>query len=110
MTKFDEYSDLSTKYLGKTDMMRETKIKAEEKFPISGQAYTVGKFLNDTECQKMLDIGANKSYMSESCYMRCKTLHMLPKFASKRQRVQVGNGQYVGVLFIMPVITDIHGH
>ena len=35
---------------------------------------------------------------------------MLPKFTSKTQRIQVGNGQYVSVLFIIPVVIDIHGH
>ena len=30
--------------------------------------------------------------------------------ASKTQRTQVGNGQCVSVLFIVPVITDVHGH
>ena len=25
-------------------------------------------------------------------------------------RIQVGNGQFVGVLFVIPVIIDIHGH
>ena len=35
---------------------------------------------------------------------------MLPKFASKTQRIQVGNGQFVSVLFIIPMIVDIHGH
>ena len=43
-------------------------------------------------------------------YMHCKSLHSLPKFASKMQRIQVGNGQFVSVLFIIPVIVDIHGH
>ena len=28
----------------------------------------------------------------------------------KTQRIQVGNGQFVSVLFIIPVIVDIHGH
>ena len=37
-------------------------------------------------------------------------LHSLPKFASKTKRIQVGNGQCVSVLFIIPVIVDIHGH
>ena len=40
-TKFDESTDLSTTYLGKIDMTREYMIKAEERFPISGQEYTV---------------------------------------------------------------------
>ena len=26
------------------------------------------------------------------------------------QRIQVGNGQYISVLFIIPIVTDIHGH
>ena len=34
---FDENSDLSTTYLGRIDMTRASKIKAEEKFPISKQ-------------------------------------------------------------------------
>ena len=34
----------------------------------------------------------------------------MPKFASKTQRVKVGNGQCVAVLFVIPVIVDIHGH
>ena len=47
--------------------------------------------------------------MSKSFYMQCKSLHSLPKFASKTQRIQVGNGQCVSVLFIIPVIIDVHG-
>ena len=42
--------------------------------------------------------------------MHCKSLHCLPKFASKSQRIQVGNGQFVSVLFIIPVIIDVHRH
>ena len=82
----------------------------EESFPISEQGYTLGKLLDGTECQILLDTGASKSFMSKSYYMHCKSLHSLPKFASKTQRIQVGNGQFVSVLFIIPVIIDIHGH
>ena len=38
------------------------------------------------------------------------SLHSLPKFTSKTQRIQVGNGQFVSVLFIVPVRVDIYGH
>ena len=48
--------------------------------------------------------------MSKSHYLHCKLVHSLPKFASRIQRIQVGNGQFVSVLFIIPVIIDIHGH
>ena len=62
------------------------------------------------ECQILLDTGATKSYMSKSYCLQCKTLHALPKFSSNTQRIQVGNGQYVSVLFVIPVIIDIHRH
>ena len=109
-SKFDKNSDLSTTYLGQADMTRNTKIKAEERFPITGQGFASGKLLDGTECQILLDTGATNSYMSKSYYLRCKTLHVLPKFSSNTQRIQVGNGQYVSVLFVIPVIIDIHRH
>ena len=70
----------------------------------------MGKLLDDTDCQILLDMGVSKSYMFKSFYLKCKTLHGSPKFASTTQRIQVGNGQYVNVLFVIPVIVDIHGH
>ena len=91
-------------------MTRETKIKAEEKFLTTGQDYTLGKLLDGTDCESLLDTGASKSYMSKAYYFRCKCLHALPKFASNTQRTQVRNGQYVGVLFVIPIIIDVHGH
>ena len=108
--KFNENSDLSTTYLGQTKMTRDTKIKAEERFPITSQGFASGELLDGIECQILLDMGATKSYMSKSYYLRCKTLHALPKFSSNTQRIQVGNGKYVSVLFVIPVIVDIHGH
>ena len=98
-SKFDKNSDLSTTYLGKAAMTRNSKIKAEERFPITGQGFASGKLLDGMECQILLDMGATMSYMSKSYYLRCKTLHALPKFSSNTQRIQVGNGQYVSVLF-----------
>ena len=37
-------------------------------------------------------------------YMHC------PNFSSNTQRIQVGNEQYISVLFVIPVIVDIHRH
>ena len=69
VTRFDESTDLSTTYLGKTVMTRDMIMKAEEKFPISRQGTTNGKLLDNTECGILIDTGANKSYMSKSYYM-----------------------------------------
>ena len=97
-------------YLGQIGMMRDTRIKAEERFPITDQGFASGKLLDGMQCQILLDTGTTKSYMSKSYYLRCKTLHSLPKFSSNTQRIQVGNGQYVSVLFVIPMIINIHGH
>ena len=91
-------------------MTRASMIKAEERFPISEQGYTIGKLLDGTECQILLDTEASKSFMSESHYLHCKSLPSLPKSASKTQRIQVGNGQFISELLIIPIIIDIHGH
>ena len=74
------------------------------------QGYTKGKLLDDTECDILVDIGASKSYMCKSYFLRCKGLHSLPKFTSTSTRIQVGNRQYVGVLFVTPVIMTIQKH
>ena len=62
------------------------------------------------ECQILLDTGASKSSMTKTHYFRYKSLHSLPKCESKMQIIQVGNGQYISVLFIIPIIIDVHGH
>ena len=71
-SKYDENTDLSMTYLGQTNMTRNTRIKAEERFPITGQGFASGKLLDGTECQILLDTGASKSYMSKSYYLQCK--------------------------------------
>ena len=107
--KFNENSDLSTMYLGQTKMTGDTKIKAEERFPITGQGFASGKLLDGMECQILLDTGATKSYMSKSYYLQCKTT-CITQNLFKYPKNSSGNGQYVSVLFVIPVIVDIHRH
>ena len=45
-------------------MTKKTRIKTEEKFPITGQGFTLGKLLDGTECQILLNTSTSKSYMS----------------------------------------------
>ena len=109
--RFDENSDISTTYLGQIGHKEsQDKLKAEESFPISENGYTVGRLLDGTKCQLLLDTGDSKSFMSKSFYMHCKSLHTLPKFAATTQRIQLGNGQCVSVLFMIPVIIEVHNH
>ena len=61
------------------------------------------------ECQLLLHTGASKLFRSKPFYMYCTPVHSLPKFASKTQRIHVGNRKFVSVLFVIPVIIDVHG-
>ena len=49
--------------------MRDTKIKAEERFSTTGQGFASGKLLDETNCQILLDTCATKSYMSKSYFL-----------------------------------------
>ena len=99
--RFDKDTDLSTMYLGQVNMTQGMEVKAEENFRIIS---------HDTECDILVNTGMRKSYMSKSYFMRCKSLHSLPKFTSTTTRIQVGNGQYIGVWFVIPVIMTIQNH
>ena len=88
-SRFDKNSDISMTYLGKIGQEEsQDKLKAEESFPISESGYTLGRLLDGTKCQLLLDTGASKSFMSKSFYMHCKSLHTLPKLwlAHKRYK------------------------
>ena len=62
----------------------------------------------------MLDIllhtGASKSYMSKGFYMRHPHLHRYPKFNSTVKNLQVGNGELVATLFVIPFVFKIGKH
>ena len=104
LNRFDENWDISMTYLGQIEHKgNQNKLRVEESFPISENGYTTGKLLDGTKCQLLLDTGASKSFMSKSFYMHCKSLHTLPKFAATTQKIQVGNGQCISVLFMIPV-------
>ena len=64
-TRFDKNLDLSTTYLGKSHITPQDNLTIEERFSITEQGYIVGKLLDGTECQILLDTGASKSFMSK---------------------------------------------
>ena len=88
-------------------MTRKTEVKTAENFPMTARGYTRGQLLDGTGCDVLIDTGASKS---KSYFLQCKLLHVMTKFTSTTKRIQVGNGQYVGVLFVIPVIITIQNH
>ena len=108
--RFDEDTDLCTTHLGQVDMSRKTEVKAEESFTMNAAGHTRGDLIDGTECEILIDTCMSKSHMSKTYYLQCRSQHPMPKFTSTTRRIQVGNGQYVGVLFVIPVIITIQKH
>ena len=71
-------------------MTRETlRLEQRKDFLLLHEAITRGELLDGTDCGILIDTGASKSYVSKSYFLRCKSLHALPKFVSNAQRIQV---------------------
>ena len=64
--RFHEDTDLSTTYLGQTDMSRKAGLRAEESFAMNAAGHTRGELLDGTECEILIDTGMSISYMSKS--------------------------------------------
>ena len=103
-SKFNESSDLSTTYLGQTKMEKGHKNQSRRMIFYYWSRICFRKIIGWYRMSNFVGNGSN------SYYLQCKTLHALPKLSSNMQRIQVGNGQYASVLFVIPVIIDIHGH
>ena len=67
-SRFNRNSDTSTTYMGKIENNKD-KLKVEESFSILENGYTLGRLLDGTKCQLLLDTGVSKSFMSKSFYM-----------------------------------------
>ena len=87
--RFDEDTNLNTTYLGQVNLTRNTKVKAEESFPIIARGYKKGQLLDGTDCEILINMGASKSFISKSYFLQCKNLHAMPKFTSSIGRIQV---------------------
>ena len=62
-TRFDENSDLSGMYLGRSDRAKCDKLKAEESFLHIRTGIYIRQVVRwNMECQLLLDTGTNKSY------------------------------------------------
>ena len=90
--QYDENSGTGTTYLGMPKMRRQDKLKVEHKAPITEDCYVLDKWLDCTDC---------KLFMSITFYLNSPSSHSLPKFISRTKNILIGNGQYIGVLFVI---------
>ena len=108
--EYDDAVDVTTMYLGQESVNLTDTFYPEQAFPILPNCHTEGQFVGGGRMDVLLDTGASKSYMSKSFYMRHTHLHKYPKFHSTIRNLQVGNGELVAALFVIPFVFKIGKH
>ena len=107
---FDDNRDVSTTYLGRGQLNRTDEFQPELSIPMNINSHTQGRVLGGNRIDVLLDSGASESYMPKAYYMKNPTLHTLPKYETHIKSLQVGNGNKVATLFVVPVIISIKNH
>ena len=105
--EYDDAVDVTTTYLGHESLKITDTFRPEQAFPIYSNCHTWGQFIGGGMLDILLDTGASKSYMSKGFYMRHPHLHKYPKFNSTVKNLQVGNGELVATLFVIPFVFKI---
>ena len=108
--EYDDAVDVTTTYLGQESLNLTDIFYPEQAFSIHPNCHTKGQFVGGGMIDVLLDTGASKSYMSKSFYMRHTHLHKYPKFHSTIRNLQVGNGELVAALFVIPFVFQIGKH
>ena len=107
---YDDAVDVTTTYLGREAVSITDTFQPKQNFPIYSNCHTRGQFTGGGMIDILLDTGASKSYMSKGFYMRHPHLHRYPKFNSTIKNLQVGNGELVAALFVIPFVFKIGEH
>ena len=108
--EYDDAVDVTTTYLGHESIKITDTFRPEQAFPIYSNCHTWGQFIGGGMLDILLDTGASKSYMSKGFCMRHPHLHKYPNFNSTVRNLQVGNGELVATLFVIPFVFKIGKH
>ena len=105
-----DVADITTTYLGHESIKIIDIFKPEQAFPINSNCHMWGQFVGGGMLDILLDTGASKSSMSEAFYMRHPYLHTYLKFNSTMRNLQVGNGELVATLIVIPFVFKVGKH
>ena len=107
---FNESTDIATTYLGLENMTLDDTFNLKESFPFYANSHILANFQTGGVMDILLDSGASKSYMSKSFYLRNIPYTRFLNLYQNTRIIQVGNGQIVSALFIIPVVYIIGRH
>ena len=97
-------------YLGQTKMTRDTKIKQKKDFLLFVKVLSQENYWM-VQNVKLCWMQVPQSPTCQSLTICNAKLYMhYQNFLLTCKKIQVGNGQYVSVLFVISVIIDIHRH
>ena len=107
---YNELTDVGTTYLGKNGTDHSSLFILEESFPCDPYAWTTGILPDGSQVTVQIDTGATKCIMSKGFYDAYPILHSLPKYKPYTTTLEIGDGSYVPVNFIIPLIISFKDH
>ena len=103
-------TDVGTTYLGKNGTDHSSLFILEESVPCDPYAWTTGILPDGSQVTFQIDTGATKCIMSKGFYDAYPILHSLPKYKPYTTTLEIGDGSYVPVNFIIPLIISFKDH
>ena len=82
-------------------------INREHSFPFDTRSCAKASLPNGETFNMLLDTGASRSYLSYGFYLECEYLKKLPTFKPLGPHVYMGNGEWVPVIHIIPIVFHV---
>ena len=106
-TKHDG-NDKTTTYLGTSRIRGQDELEVEHKTPITERCYIYGKLWDGINCKILLHMGLSISSISKTSYLSYPSLESFAAFELRTKNILLGNNQYVGILFTLPVVITLY--
>ena len=107
---YDELRDMGTTYLGTTGFTRGSDFPIKCLFKCDPWAWTLGHLLDGTLVPVQIDTGATKCIMSKGFFNEHEILHDIPRYKAHTKNLEIGNGAYISIKFIIPLVISFNGH
>ena len=107
---YDETTDVSTTYIGPLRNDMKSTYQFELEYNFDAQLFTTGILPDGKEFRILIDTGATRSYLSKSFFDSNPYLHKFPQIKPRATRIYMGNGEWVPVLFIIPLCFSVDKH
>ena len=107
---FNDSYDIGTTFLGPRLHDPNSLFHLEYSFPMNSLGFVTGQLVDGQNVECLIDTGAIRSIMLRAFYEACLSLAKLPRYKPIHPYCVVSNGQWVQVLYTIPVVISFSNH